>query len=427
MRAKKIGIIILVLVGVITPSFVLMEIKNGFNADAASIGRTLYVGGSGLNNFTEIQDAVDASLQGDRIVVFPGFYGNVEINKSISLEGRNAFTSSVLISAANVTFSGFVVEDCYRAIVIEGNNNKVSNCAVLNSSYGIKIHGNGNKIYSNKIFKNLNYGVWIENGKGNNISGNGVYRNNFGIYAEDAGNNVIENNVVTGNTEGIKIQGGKNNTIRSNHITENSNDGIYLCCDSEENIIFENNFIDNNMSAKCYSRNNRWDYHQKGNYWDDYDGAGAYDIPYGGNADNYPSPNPYNISICPVRIYIISPADGSGVSGTVKVKGIAEDGKTVEIKVDNGSWKKVDGTFLWNFDINTEKIANGEHHIYARCGNSSAEITLHVSNEGKTPSFGTVMFLGAFVFVVTLVRRIKAQETSKKGKHKNRGQCLSTE
>jgi len=73
MRAKKIGIIILVLVGVITPSFVLMEIKNGFNADAASIGRTLYVGGSGLNNFTEIQDAVDASLQGDRIVVFLGF------------------------------------------------------------------------------------------------------------------------------------------------------------------------------------------------------------------------------------------------------------------------------------------------------------------------------------------------------------------
>ena len=416
MRAKKMGMTILVLVGVITSSFVFMEMKN---ADAASIGRTLYVGGNGSNNFTEIQDAVNASLQGDRIIVFPGFYGNVEINKPISLEGENAFTGAVLISADNVTFSGFAVKDCYRAIIIEGNGNIVSNCTVLNSSYGVKIHGDDNEIYSNKIFKNLNYGICIENGKGNNISGNGVYRNNYGIYVKDADNNVIGGNVVTGNTEGIKIQGGKDNIVRGNHIAENSNDGIYLCCDSEGNIIFENNFIGNSMNAKCYSRDNLWDYYKEGNYWDDYDGDGARDIPYG-DKDNHPSPTPYNISIRPGKIYIISPADGSNVSSTVMVKGISEDGEGVEIRIDNGSWKEADGMFLWNFGIDTEKIANGEHHIYARCGNSSAEIIIHVSNEGKMPSFGTVMFLGTFLFVMTLVRRIKAQEkTSKKGKCKN--------
>ena len=373
-------------------------------------GETMYVGGSGAGNYTTIQDALNDSLPGDRIVVFSGFYGRVNVNKSVSLEGRNAFTGAVLISASNSTFSGFVVKDCYRAIVVEGNDNTVANCTVLNSSYGMKVYGDGNTVSSNRVFKNLNYGIWVENGKGNSISGNGVYRNNYGIYIDGADGNTVDGNVVSNNTEGIKIQGGKDNIVSGNSIADNRNDGIYMCCDSEGNIIFGNNFVGNRMNAKCYSRDNLWDHHREGNYWDDYDGSGPYGIVYGDNEDRYPSPSPYSVGIRPGRMYIICPESGSNVSGTLNVNGIAEDGAAVEVRVDSGSWKEADGTFLWNFDMDTGKMGNGEHHVYARCGNASVEITIYVSNEGKTPSFGAIMFLGAFSFALILTGKKKSQE-----------------
>lgn len=368
---------------------------------------TIYVGGSGSGNYTTIQDALNASMPGDRVVVFPGFYGRVNINKSVLLEGRDAFTGAVLISAENVTFSGFVVKDCYRAIVVEGNGSRVENCTVLNSSYGIKIYGNYNNVSSNMVFMNLNYGIWIEDGRGNGISGNGIYRNNHGIYLDGADENMIGGNVVSNNTQGIKIQGGRNNTICGNHIADNRKEGIYICCDGEDNIIFGNNFIGNGMNAKCYSRDNQWDYHGEGNYWDNYNGSGSYGIVYGGNKDSFPSTSKYSVIVRPGRMYITNPENGGNISGIINVNGVAESGKAVAVRVDNGSWRKADGTFMWNFDIDTKKMENGEHNIYAKCGNTSVQVAIYVSNGEKTPSFGAIMFLCAFASAIILAGRRK--------------------
>ncbi|HDN50977.1 MAG TPA: hypothetical protein ENG06_04290, partial [Thermoplasmatales archaeon] len=85
MGAQKFGITILVLVGLIAASSVVPEMKGGLktiNADAAPLrGNTWYVGGSGPNNYTKIQDAIDNASDGDTVFVFNGiYYENVLIN-----------------------------------------------------------------------------------------------------------------------------------------------------------------------------------------------------------------------------------------------------------------------------------------------------------------------------------------------------------
>jgi len=66
MQARKFGAAILVLIGLITASFVIAEMKDGLymgNADAAPLGgNTLYVGRSGANNYTKIQDAINDAI-----------------------------------------------------------------------------------------------------------------------------------------------------------------------------------------------------------------------------------------------------------------------------------------------------------------------------------------------------------------------------
>ena len=58
--------------------------------DELTNGKTLYVGGSGSNNYTKIQDAIDDASDGDTVYVYEGLYvGFIEINCSINLIGED--------------------------------------------------------------------------------------------------------------------------------------------------------------------------------------------------------------------------------------------------------------------------------------------------------------------------------------------------
>ncbi|MCD6448621.1 MAG: right-handed parallel beta-helix repeat-containing protein, partial [Thermoplasmata archaeon] len=98
----------------------------------------------------------------------------------------------------------------------------------------------------------------------------------------------------------------------------------------------------------------------------------------------------------PPEIEILSPSNGSVVSGSITIQGKAwdEDGnetiQKVEIRIDGGEWKAASGTVSWYFELDTTKLSNGIHVIEARCYDgidysNIAKISIDVNNVENTP------------------------------------------
>ena len=97
------GITFLFLGTCINPSVATDNIKKSFISIYS--GKTLFVGGSGEDNYTKIQDAVDNASDGDTVFVYSGIYfENVIVNTSINLIGEDRNTTSI-----DANFSGDVI------------------------------------------------------------------------------------------------------------------------------------------------------------------------------------------------------------------------------------------------------------------------------------------------------------------------------
>jgi len=225
-------------------------------------GHTFYVGGSGPGNYTTIQDAINASSDGDTVFVFQGSYNEkIMINKSVLVLGENAsrtfindsyepdWTSQVVwISSHNVVFSGFtVVLEQGDGVGIRLSNSQ--NCTVshniVKASCGILLGDSSYDIIENNSFFTLAYGIyhwdfkinsnssyniirynWFTNTGGtihldesgisfwifareNVISDNYFYHcSDYAIYSNSPYRNIIERNIIRGNNsnyEGIAI------------------------------------------------------------------------------------------------------------------------------------------------------------------------------------------------------------------------------
>lgn len=180
---------------------------------------------------------------------------------------------------------------------------------------------NNNFISSNSIQSAWHKGIFLSNSNYINIIDNIVIDSDFGIWLWDASfNDISRNNISSIKFEGIYLR----EACKQNRITENT----LINCNKlsftyyirlvastgdippSENIIYHNNFIDNDAVGELGfddGTNNIWDYGGEGNYWSDYtgsddDGDGIGDTPYeidSNTYDNYPLMQPYTGSIPP--------------------------------------------------------------------------------------------------------------------------------
>jgi len=205
-------VVILLFIGMcIVPSTAVQEFK-----DVSTVsfdGNTLYVGGSGPNNYTTIQSAIDDAVDGDTVFVYDDsspYYEKVRVNKSINLIGENRETT--IIDGEEL--------DHFDVIEIFADEAMITGFTIKNSGnlwpddVGIDIRGNHTQIIDN-VIENNHMGVYLHDADSNIICSN-IFRDSFGKdirldYHSD--NNTIANNTLESD---IGILGGERNKILNN-------------------------------------------------------------------------------------------------------------------------------------------------------------------------------------------------------------------
>jgi len=241
MEIKKIiaiGIIFLFIGIVVIPS----TAQNIEKSSSASRGHWLYVGGSGPGNYTKIQDAIDASSDGDTVFVYEGiYYEDVLVNKSITLLGEDKDTTfiwnpiaengcTVTITANLVNISGFGIfnSSCSReGIRMENSKSStIVDCDIFLNYGGILIENSENiTVVRCHLMKN---DMWFYNVSDSQIINCSV-QNTSGIYVEESSNNTIENCSISDSGYGIWLDfSSTNHTIKNCDIFNNSDFGIRL-------------------------------------------------------------------------------------------------------------------------------------------------------------------------------------------------------
>ncbi len=207
-------------------------------------------------------------------------------------------------SSLNTIYHNQIVDNIYSAgiILLNSSDNKIKNNQILSNFYGIQIDRSSyNNISKNNITENKR-GILIYYSSYNEISKNYIENNNYGIR-------LLYSSPVHGYTSHNKIF---ENTLEKNNFVGLETDN------ASDNLIFHNNFINNQEINARDSSKNTWDdgYPSGGNYWDDYhgednngDGIGdtPYDIPSGDNKDRYPLMDPYGIDVKLPLVQIIHP------------------------------------------------------------------------------------------------------------------------
>ncbi|MHA2040097.1 MAG: hypothetical protein ACW98X_27130, partial [Promethearchaeota archaeon] len=120
---------------------------NNQTINSSGRGDILYVGGSGPNNYTTIQSAIDDASHGDTVFVYKDsspYYGVVVINKSICLIGEDKNTTiidgmhienCVNVTADTVTISGFTIQNSCKGSTYDAGINirETSNHIIQNN------------------------------------------------------------------------------------------------------------------------------------------------------------------------------------------------------------------------------------------------------------------------------------------------------
>jgi len=287
-KCLAVGIILLFVGTCIIPAIAQESEKP---SQSTSRGNWLYVGGSGPGNYSKIQDAINASSNGDTVFVYDDsspYLENLIINKSIHLCGENKETTiinagshgnGIILTADNVNITFFTIENSdlyhkainmsnsnystiYRNIIknntgggmliwTSANNNMITENIVINNNYGITISNNfGNTIANNYIVHNKYEGITVGSHSNNTIIRNNTISSNgnFGIllgWWPEYKNNLISGNYISNHSKGIILSGVSNFVVSNNTIIDN---GIGIDLGGIYNIIINNQIVNN---SKC--------------------------------------------------------------------------------------------------------------------------------------------------------------------------------
>ncbi|TAJ44552.1 NosD domain-containing protein [Methanofollis fontis] len=225
---------------------------------------TLYVDASGGGDFTTIQAAVNATFDGDTIVVRDGTYAeNIAIDRTLTIRSENGPENTVVTAAdpaaavISITVDHVVLSGLSVMGTPEGSEGLATSGIYLN-------YADNCTIEENAISK-TGRGVYVYRGDNNTITRNTMTRNDYAVYLNGYGssstsphlahNNTVTYNTVTGNNAGsnlaaLRIYAVDDTIVANNTVTNNGGYGMILNRADEADVAYNN--ISSNGDAGIY-------------------------------------------------------------------------------------------------------------------------------------------------------------------------------
>ena len=226
------------------------------------------------SQYPTIQAAINASVNGDTVLVAPGtYYQAIDFNgKQIEVKSAQGpdvtaiagdYTAPVVTFDTNETSSsvlrGFTLVYGTYGVYTFNSSPKIIDNAVVYNDTGMMISGGAALIEGNYVAGNSYcYSVGIASrGNGTVIRGNLIEQNlaegcsaveyaGISVLSEDGG--LIEDNLIAGNTRGITMSFSANVTIRNNIIVDNYYTGLDVSSTTGASII--QNLVANSGGAE---------------------------------------------------------------------------------------------------------------------------------------------------------------------------------
>lgn len=191
--------------------------------------------------FTTIQSAIDAAVDGDTILVSSGTYHETLeiVNKNVTLQGEG--NESTIINGRNSAK--------LSAIKVSGGNVNINSFTIENAGLdGIDIlDSKATTLEKNVIKENVGAGIYFQNSTGT-ITNNTVRDNKGeGMEVQDSSNLKIADNVIEGNEKVGLFWFTSTGTITNNTIANNKSYGVFIQLST--NVKCTNNHVTKHMQV----------------------------------------------------------------------------------------------------------------------------------------------------------------------------------
>ncbi len=177
-----------------------------------------------------IQSAINSANDGDTVVVDDGtYYGNIEVNKEITL-------------LANGNVNIIATDNQNPVITVTTSGTVVKNFQLSNSLVGVQYYGS---VSNNQLINNI-------------IQGTGTnYGNGISFSLGTVSNNLVQGNTISQVLHGILFNDGNiNNVVDGNSVTLGGDGAGIYAIDGSSGMTISNNFVTNAQDAiACQSLN----------------------------------------------------------------------------------------------------------------------------------------------------------------------------